>query len=256
MRDQNNQSRRSFIQKIAAAGAGSIASTKYLNAMPETNSFAGDKGNNAIVLFQGDSITDGNRSRNDDWNHVMGHGYAYLVASRLGYEQPGKNFHFYNRGVSGNKITDLAARWQKDTMDLKPDVLSILVGVNDVNSVFEGTDPVDAKKFEDVYRSLLKQTKETLPGIQIVLCEPFLYPMIRASEKWVPEIKIRQSIVRNLSNEFNAIFIPLQDAFNAMLEKAPATYWIWDGVHPMPAGHELIARKWISIVKKTLYYIA
>ncbi len=256
MTAQNNQSRKSFIQKIAVAGACSIASANLLNAVPESNLFPGGGGNNSIILFQGDSITDGNRSRNDDWNHVMGHGYAYLIASRLGYEQPGKNFHFYNRGVSGNKITDLAGRWQKDTIDLKPDVLSVLIGINDVNSVFEGTDPVDAKKFEEVYRSLLKQTREKLPGIRFVLCEPFLYPMIRANEKWVPEIKARQTIVRNLCNEFNAIFIPLQDAFNAMLEKAPATYWIWDGVHPMPAGHELIARKWISIVKKTLHYIA
>ena len=160
---ETKTSRRSFIQKIAVAGAGSIEANNFLSAMPIDSDLRNDKGKNVVILFQGDSITDGNRSRNEDWNHVMGHGYAYLLASQLGYQQPGKNFHFYNRGVSGNKITDLAARWQQDTIDLKPDVLSILIGVNDVNSMFAGQEPVNAEKFEEVYRSILSQTKEKLP---------------------------------------------------------------------------------------------
>ena len=253
---ERKTSRRSFIQKIAVAGAGSIAANNFLSAMPIDSDLRNDKGKNVVILFQGDSITDGNRSRNEDWNHVMGHGYAYLLASQLGYQQPGKNFHFYNRGVSGNKITDLAARWQQDTIDLKPDVLSILIGVNDVNSMFAGQEPVKAEKFEEVYRSILSQTKEKLPEVQLVICEPFLFPIKKVKEAWVPEMKNRQVIVRNLAGEFNAIFVPLQSAFDAMLTKAPATYWIWDGIHPMPAGHELIARKWIHTVKKTLHYIA
>lgn len=61
-------------------------------------------------LFQGDSITDGNRTRNNDWNHVMGHGYQYIIASRLWYDFPEKGFHFFNRGISGNKVSDLALR--------------------------------------------------------------------------------------------------------------------------------------------------
>jgi lysophospholipase L1-like esterase len=180
-------SRRLFLQNISFAAAGSMASENLLAARPENPEGLNDRGQNAIILFQGDSITDGNRSRNNDWNHVMGHGYAYLVASRLTYQQPEKNFHFYNRGISGNKVTDLAVRWQEDTINLKPDVLSILIGVNDVNSMFTEQDPVNAKKFEEVYRSILLRAKEKLPAVQLVICEPFLFPFIKVKENWLPE---------------------------------------------------------------------
>jgi len=128
--DQFNQkhSRRSFIKGIALTGAA-------VTCIPAMESFAlpgnsGGKikaGKGFVFLFQGDSITDGNRGRTKDPNHIMGHGYAFSIASRLGADLPEKQFTFYNRGISGNKVSDLAARWQADTLDLKPDVLSILV---------------------------------------------------------------------------------------------------------------------------------
>ena len=206
---------------------------------------------NFTFLFQGDSITDGNRSRNLDWNHVLGHGYAYLIASRLWCDHPSKRFHFFNRGISGNKVTDLAARWQADTLDIKPQLLSILVGVNDVNSMFTHENPVTADSFREVYAGLLTRTREQLPDIRIVLCEPFLLPVGRVKDQWgawSTEMKVRQAIVRELASQFNAIFVPLQDEFNKACEKSPPDYWIWDGIHPMPGGHELIARKWIEVV--------
>ncbi len=217
-----------------------------------------DGGEDFTFLFQGDSITDGNRTRNTDWNHVMGHGYAYLVACKLGFEQPEKNFHFFNRGISGNKIVDLEKRWQADTIDIKPDLLSILVGVNDANSVISQNDIVDAARFEETYKNVLKQTKEKLPKVKLVICEPFLLPVGRVKDNWTQwetEMKKYQKAAKLLSEEFDALYVPLQKAFEKAVDQAPADYWIWDGIHPMPAGHELIAREWIAVVKKELGFI-
>jgi lysophospholipase L1-like esterase len=110
------------------------------------------KSKGLTFLFQGDSITDGNRTSDNDWNHIMGHGYAYLIASRLWYDYPNRDLIFYNRGISGNRVRDLDARWQKDTLDLKPDVVSILIGVNDVLAMIKNNDPDSIDKFEETYK--------------------------------------------------------------------------------------------------------
>jgi lysophospholipase L1-like esterase len=207
------------------------------------------------VLFQGDSITDGNRTRNTDWNHVMGHGFAYIIASRLWYDYPAKGLHFFNRGISGNRVTQLAERWQTDTIDLKPDVINILVGINDTEAAIKGNVSCTPEQFENDYRTLLKWTKEKLPDVKLVLCEPFLLPVGRVKENFETyqlEIAKRQQVAKLLSDEFKAIYIPFQSAFNDALSKAPAEYWIWDGIHPMPAGHELMARFWLEKAGPTL----
>jgi lysophospholipase L1-like esterase len=207
------------------------------------------------VLFQGDSITDGNRTRNTDWNHVMGHGFAYIIASRLWYDYPAKGLHFFNRGISGNRVTHLAERWQTDTIDLKPDVINILVGINDTEAAIKGNVSGTPALFENDYRALLKLTKEKLPDVKLVLCEPFLLPVGRVKENfetYQTEIAKRQQVAKLLSDEFKAIYIPFQSAFNDALSKAPAEYWIWDGIHPMPAGHELMARFWLEKAGPTL----
>jgi len=232
--------RRDLVKKIILSG---IAVRHVPDGLPLEEGFT--------FLFQGDSITDGNRSRNLDWNHVLGHGYVYLIASRLWCDNPSKGYHFFNRGVSGNKVTDLAARWQEDVLNIKPQLLSILVGVNDVNSMFTHDGSVTGENFREVYASLLAKTKEQLPGMRIVLCEPFLLPVGRVKdqwEAWSAEMKVRQTIVRELAAQFHAVFVPLQEEFDKACEKAPPDYWIWDGIHPMPGGHELIARKWIKVV--------
>src|SRR5690242_17694491 len=123
------KNRRAFLQQALTAGVAAALVPKPLQARP-----ADHDGDNFTFLFQGDSITDGNRTRNNDWNHIMGHGYQYIIASKLWFDFPKKRLHFLNRGISGNKVTDLAARWQKDTIELKPDVLSILVGINDISA--------------------------------------------------------------------------------------------------------------------------
>ena len=249
--------RRDFLKKTFALGAGAMISPQLLHAMPSPTEGT-KEGDGFTFLFQGDSITDGNRTRNNDWNHVLGHGYQFIIASKLWYEFPKKGFHFFNRGVSGNKVTDLANRWQKDTLDLKPDVLSILIGINDTSDFINGNKDFTAENYETGYRSLLQKAREQLPGIRFVLCEPFILPVGKVKDKWeeyTNELRKRQASVLKLSEEFNAIFVPFQDAFNKALSRAPANYWIWDGIHPMPAGHELMAREWIHYVGKRLKFI-
>ncbi len=250
-----HKDRRDFLQRMGGLGAAALAIPRAEAAYP---SAGGVPGEGVTFLFQGDSITDGNRTRNNDWNHVMGHGYAYILASRLGYEHPGKGFRFLNRGVSGNKVTDLAARWQADALDLKPDVLSILVGINDVAAFLDGDAAFPALQYEAGYGALLAQTQRQLPGVQLVLGQPFILPVGRVKERWEAydgQVRQRQQIVNKLGARHGAIVVEFGQAFTKALIQAPADYWIWDGIHPMPAGHELMAREWLAQVRKKLPFL-
>ncbi len=214
-----------------------------------------DEKSGLTILFQGDSITDGNRTRNNDWNHVMGHGYQFIIASKLWYENPKSNLKFFNRGISGNRVTDLENRWQEDALDLKPDVISILIGVNDTMSVVNNQNPQTIETFEQSYRNILQKSKSQLPNVKFIICEPFILEngwVSKNTAVWKEEIQKRQKAAKALAQEFDAIFVPFQQIFKDALEKAPAEYWIWDGVHPMPAGHELMARQWLKVVSKKL----
>jgi lysophospholipase L1-like esterase len=250
--------RRKFIKQLTAFSTAAVVAPASFAAMPVGNYRKSYEGNGYTFLFQGDSITDGNRTRNNDWNHVMGHGYQYILSSKLWYDFPKKDFHFFNRGISGNKVTDLAARWQIDTLDIKPDLLSILIGINDVAAFINGDKTFDAAQYETGYRSLLTQTRQALPSVQFVLGEPFILPSGNIKnnwDTWLSEVQSRQVIVKKLCVEFDAVHVPFQQAFNKALSKAPAAYWIWDGIHPMPAGHELMAIEWMNAVSKKLKFI-
>jgi len=246
----NLNSRRSFIKKtaltMAVAGLPTIANATEDAYLPTATT-------DLKILFQGDSITDGNRSRDNDWNHIMGHGYQYIISSKLWFEQPERKFHFMNRGISGNKVSDLAARWQTDTLDIKPDILSILVGVNDANEAVKDNRDYTAMSYKNAYYDLLTRTKDSNPDIKLIIGESFLLPVgaVKANwQRWSDEVSLRQVIAKDLAKEFEAVFVPYQSAFNDALKRAPADYWIWDGIHPMPAGHELMAREWLKAVKK------
>lgn len=168
--------RRDFLKKATAIGATALLPS-FVNALPVEHKTAKNIATGSTILFQGDSITDGNRSRNTDWNHVMGHGYQYIISSKLWYEFPEKGFHFFNRGISGNKVTDLAARWQSDALDLKPDVISILIGINDTAAFIGGNNEFSATQYEKTYRQLLQETKQQLPAVQLILGQPFVLPV-------------------------------------------------------------------------------
>lgn len=172
--------------------------------------------NGLTFLFQGDSITDGNRGRNNDPNHIMGHGYAFAIASRLGADFPDKKLKFINRGVSGNMATDLEKRWQSDALDLKPDVLSILIGVNDTASVVKQREnPVNVEQYGASYASLLNQTKEKFPNVLFVLGEPFILHVGTSNnwEAWEADLSKRRRIVQKLAEKHNAVYIKYQGAF-------------------------------------------
>lgn len=252
-----NNSRRKFITKAAItciAATGLAGMESFAAGSVEQKR----KTDHLNFLFQGDSITDGNRGRSKDPNHIMGHGYAFSIASRVGAAFPEKANLFYNRGISGNTITDLAKRWQTDTLDLKPDVLSILIGINDTDSVVRQQNIVTTEQYEEVYHSLLTQTHTQLPECMFVLCEPFILPVGRVKENWSlfhDDLQKRQEAVSRLSNEFKTIFVPLQKVFNDAAKRSAAEYWIWDGIHPTYSGHELITREWLKQVSKELNFI-
>lgn len=201
---------------------------------------------NARILFQGDSITDGNRGRNQDPNHILGHGYQFIIAAKHGATLADRKLEFTNRGISGNTVLDLEKRWQKETLDLKPTVLSILIGVNDNGRGI----PLD--QYEKTYDKLLADTKAAIPGIKFVLCEPFTLPT-EGKERpmtWNDELAKRGEIVAKLAKKYDAAFVPFQQAFNDAAKKAPAAYWIWDSVHPTYAGHQIMADAWEKAVRE------
>lgn len=209
---------------------------------------------NKVILFQGDSITDGNRGRDEDPNHIHGHGYAYLIASKLGSELAEQQPVFYNRGISGNRISDLYARWNEDAIYLQPDVLSILIGVNDIWRALKGEPSGITDRYERAYRHVLEETREVLPQAKIVLMEPFILNTGAPAEDW-PEWHKRiahyQQVVRKLAEEFKTVFVPLQEVFEAAAQRVDNAYWLWDGVHPTTAGHDLIAKQWLSVVERS-----
>lgn len=252
-----NDSRRNFIRGMSLAGLASFCLPE-MAALANEPSVGQKLKDGAVILFQGDSITDGNRGRNADPNHILGHGYQFSIGSRAGADYPEKKYIFYNRGISGNKVIDLEKRWQTDALDLKPDVLSILVGVNDSSSVVIHWEPVvTVEKYEETYQLLLEQTLAKFPSIIFVLCEPFILPVGRVKENWDAyhaDIVQRQAVVRKLATKYNAVFVGFQEVFNNACKRAAADYWIWDGVHPTVAGHELMAREWLNQFEKRIKF--
>ena len=208
----------------------------------------------AKLLFQGDSITDMNWGRNQkDRNHYLGHSYVFLIASRLGVDMPEAKLEFFNRGVSGNKVGDLRKRWRRDAIEVKPDWLSILVGVNDVNQ--SGGKPFNLQKWEEDYRFILNESRRENPKVRIVLMNPFVLRVTRLEpldmwKRWRGEIEKLGEIVARLAKDFDAVHIETQKIFDRAAEQVSPSHWIWDGVHPLPQGHELIARNWLQAVSK------
>lgn len=210
------------------------------------------------ILFQGDSITDGNRGRNDDPNHILGHGYAYLIAAELGVVLAEQQPVFINRGVSGDRASDLYARWNEDAISLKPDWLSILIGVNDIWRMMKQEASGATDRFERAYKRILDETKEVLPDTRLILCEPFILNTGAPAEAWAEweaKAKHYQAVVKKLAEQYDAVFVPLQETLDQACQRADAAYWLWDGVHPTTAGHKLIAKQWLDTVENSKYAI-
>lgn len=203
--------------------------------------------NNHTILFQGDSITDCGRSRETtDPNTGLGSGYVHLTASKLLARHPVADLSIFNRGVSGHRIVDLYARWKVDCINLRPDVLSVLVGINDTWHKFNHDNGVSPTRYERFYREMLWWTRKELPQVKFILGEPFALPVGAVDESWLPEVNERRAIVKKLAEEFDAAFVPFQTIFDDAIKKARPEYWLSDGVHPTLAGHELMSEAWLQ----------
>ena len=232
-------SRREFVAASAALIAASQAPLGVI-ATPRP-----PKGR--VVLFQGDSITDAGRDRNAPEPNragALGSGYPLLVTAAVLAARPKDGLQFYNRGISGNKVPDLQARWQRDTLDLKPDVMSILIGVNDfwhkLDHGYTGT----VKDYEDQYTALLEQTRRALPNVHLIVLEPFVLRTGAVDQRWFPEFDQRRAAAARVAAQAKVTFVPLQSVFDQHVKSAPPEYWAADGVHPTAAGHAVIAEQW------------
>lgn len=198
------------------------------------------------VLFQGDSITDCGRDRANPYS--LGSGYAMMASAWFSAKYPDMGVHFINRGIGGNRIPDLIGRWQEDTLDIQPDWISILIGINDCWRRFDHNDPTSVESYASNYRKLLIRTKESLPEARLILMEPFVLPYPEDRVEWREDLDPKIQAARELAREFEAIYVPLDGLFAAAATRRPASFWAADGVHPSPEGHALIARAWLDTV--------
>lgn len=252
--ENRNDNRRSFIKKAAlgglmVAGIPEILSAAISPAAVKKNSLAKDN----VILFQGDSITDSGRNKEDlSFNNAraLGSGYPVLAGAALLEKYASLNLKIYNKGISGNKVYQLAERWDKDCLEIKPDILSILIGVNDIwhklNGQYNGTVEI----YRNDYIALLERTKNAFPNVKLIICEPFAVPGVKAvDDKWYPEFYSYQKAAREIADKFGATFIPYQKIYDEAQKKAPGVYWTGDGVHPTLAGAQLMAQAWLAAVK-------
>ncbi len=210
------------------------------------------------ILFQGDSITDAFRKR-DEINpaYQLGNGYAFLVAAGLACREPGRGWDFVNRGVSGNKLADMAARWEFDTIDVRADIFSLLAGVNDTIHHFQcGGSLTDTETFIDSYSTLLNRVQAVRPDTKIILLEPFLLEVGDVTSVWKEHLKPRQEGIAEIASRRNLPLVPLQRLFDDAQESAPSALWAYDGIHPTHAGCQLIADAWLRTAHAAGYLAA
>lgn len=222
------------------------------------------------VLYIGDSITDGNwgggggRSSSErslwDMNHIYGHGFMFICASHYMSRYPECEYNFYNRGISGNSLYDLEKRWEEDVIEIHPDVLSILIGINDAGNYLRSDKktPFDFKAWDLKYRELLDRAMKANPNLKLVIASPFVAPTGKMGENgefgdYNRIVEQCISIVKKIADDYKAIYLPYQQMFDQILKESPTsqnTYWIWDGVHPTAAGHQRMADMWIQAADK------
>jgi lysophospholipase L1-like esterase len=201
---------------------------------------------NDRILFQGDSITDCCRDKADPAS--LGQGYAMMAASFLAALHPDLAPVCLNRGINGHRAKDLLARWKKDCLDLQPDVLSIMIGINDTWRRYDSNDPTSTEAYARDYRSLLAQARAANPELKLILMEPFVLPVPEDRKAWREDLDPRIEVVHGLATEFDATLVSLDKRLNEACTGQPPAYWAEDGVHPSLPGHALIARHWLTAV--------
>ncbi|MDR0495893.1 MAG: SGNH/GDSL hydrolase family protein [Treponema sp.] len=209
---------------------------------------------NSIILFQGDSITDCERAKeaaagsSDPFVPAdLGSGYPAKIAGIFEILFPGSGARFVNRGISGNRVKDLLERYEKDFISLKPDVVSILIGINDTWRRYDSNDPTGVELFESQYRTLLKKLKHDLPQTSVIIIEPFLLNSIPGRNVWREDLDPKIQVVRSLAREFADCYLPMDGIFaRCAVEGVKETDMAADGVHPTPLGHGIMAKEWLK----------
>ena len=251
--NKNNQ-RRNFLKKVSISSLG-LLSIPAISEFKLKESTIKNIPDNLNVLFQGDSITDAGRNRGSYYannGRGMGGGYVYQIVADLLGAFPEKGFRCYNRGISGNKVYQLSDRWEDDCLQLKPDVLSILIGVNDFWHTLTQSYGGTAKTFESGLRALLDRTLKSYPDIKLILGEPFAVKGGTAiNENWDKNFPGYPLAVRNIAKDYKAAFVPYQKVFDDALKMAPASYWCADGVHPSMAGSYLMKNAWMEALSNS-----
>lgn len=225
------------------------------------------------VLFIGDSVTDGGWGRSGgmmtpsekrnqhDQNHLFGHGYMEMCAAHFMSIYPERDYVFMNRGISGNTLYDMQRRWQQDALNLQPDIVSILVGINDADRFVRDTTQSAPNyiQWEQTYRQLIAQLRAVNPQVEIVLGTPFVAKVGRVgNDAKYPQlasiVERLAEIVRRIATDEHALLIEYDKLFAQLQGIAPrADYWIWDGIHPTTAGHRRMADLWIQQTGHTLF---
>ena len=200
---------------------------------------------NDHILFYGDSITDVGRRAEKNNNHGLGHGYAAITAALLGARHAEMDLRFTNRGISGDRVCDLEDRLDADLIDLAPDVVSVLIGINDTWRRYDRDIVSPIEEFDACYRRILERIRERL-GARLVICEPFLLPVPPDRAAWREDLDPRIEAVRAIADDFNATLVGFDGLFAAAAQRREPAYWLPDGVHPSPAGHALMAETWID----------
>ncbi len=214
------------------------------------------------ILFFGDSVTDAGRNRNPEdraKQSALGVGYVRSIGDRLVGSAPDK-YTIVNRGISGNRIVDLYARIKCHLWNEEPDVVSILIGINDIWHEITAHNGVDLERYEKVYRMILEDTKKRLPNIQFVLCEPFVVEgsSTCATEEMpdryerFQEVYKYAEVTKKLAEEYGCYFLPLQAKFDEAVAKLGASYYAPDGVHPNVGGSALIATEWMKLFREQI----
>ncbi|MFC8731070.1 SGNH/GDSL hydrolase family protein [Luteimicrobium sp. NPDC057192] len=199
----------------------------------------------STVMFTGDSITD---CQHLEIEQPLGWGYPLRVAGEWGFRHPERPVTWLNTGIAGNKVMDLETRWQRDVLDARPDVVSVLVGINDVGWHTYAPDgyviPVD--DYTAGYDRLLTPLAEA--GTQLVLIEPFLLPLSDDQRKQREDLDPKIQAVRELARKFGAHLLAADGLFAQLAATTGPEYWAADGVHPTPAGHAALADAWLRLV--------
>jgi lysophospholipase L1-like esterase len=252
----NDNNRRDFLKTAGIAGVASLVPFElFASALPAQNPGSTIKLKDGdVILFQGDSITDAGRNKEQkdaNFPKALGSGYSLLAAASILKKNAGRELKIYNRGISGNKVFQLADRWEQDCMEIKPTVLSILIGVNDFWHAIDGKYDGTVDTYKKDFQALLTRTKDKLPDVKLIIGEPFAVIGVKSvTAKWYPAFNEYRAAAKEIASQFKASFIPYQSIFDKALKDAAGSYWTIDGVHPSLAGCQLMADAWLDHFNK------